>query len=196
MRPVRFERTSDMCRERSRMRGTNTRSRVPYATNHSTIGIASRQSARASSTMALPPYTMMYQTALVPATTLSRRAGPVCITRLAIRPAKSFWKKVQLCRTTCQWFCQRIRFDIPGAIAWLVTRYCASNAAGRNSSSTAAMPSSWWPATANRRSGLSDDTRLTTRPMKTGIRVSSRATTSPATNRAATSPGACRTKCQ
>ena len=51
----------------------------------------------------------MYQTALVPATTLSRRAGPVCMIRLAMRPAKSFWKKVQLWRTTCQWLCQRIR---------------------------------------------------------------------------------------
>ena len=41
-------------------------------------------------------------------------AGPVCMTRLAMRPAKSFWKKVQLWRTTCQWLCQRIRLVRPG----------------------------------------------------------------------------------
>ena len=34
----------------------------------------------------------MYQTAVISATTLSRIAGPVCITRVAMRPAKSFWK--------------------------------------------------------------------------------------------------------
>ncbi len=62
----------------------------------------------------------MYQTALVAETTLSRSDGPVCITRLAIRPAKSFWKNVQLWRTTCQWFCQRMRLLSPGAIAWFV----------------------------------------------------------------------------
>ena len=52
---------------------------------------------------------MTYQTAVTDATRLSRTAGPVCITRLEMRPAKSFWKNAQLCRTTCQWLCQRIR---------------------------------------------------------------------------------------
>ena len=47
-------------------------------------------------------------------TTLSRTALPVCITRLAMRPAKSFWKNGQLWRTTCQWLCQRIRLVTPG----------------------------------------------------------------------------------
>jgi hypothetical protein len=56
----------------------------------------------------------MYQTARMLETTLSRTALPVCITRLAMRPAKSFWKNGQLCRTTCQWLCQRIRLVAPG----------------------------------------------------------------------------------
>ncbi len=66
------------------------------------IGSASQRSAAVSSNTALVPYTRMYQTAVRSATRLSRIAGPVCITRLAMRPAKSFWKKVQLWRTTCQ----------------------------------------------------------------------------------------------
>jgi hypothetical protein len=59
----------------------------------------------------------MYQTALTTCTTLSRRAGPACITRLAMRPAKSFWKNGQLWRTTCQWLCQRMRLVAPGMSA-------------------------------------------------------------------------------
>jgi len=38
---------------------------------------------------AVVPYTMMYQTLVRSATMVSRIAGPVCITRLAMRPAKS-----------------------------------------------------------------------------------------------------------
>ena len=41
--------------------------------------------------------------------TLSRSAFSVCMTRLAMRPAKSFWKKGRFWRITCQWLCQRIR---------------------------------------------------------------------------------------
>ena len=58
---------------------------------------------------------------------VSRIAGPVCITRLAMRPAKSFWKNAQDCRTTCQWFCQRMRFDTLAAIAWLASRFCGEH---------------------------------------------------------------------
>ena len=65
---------------------------------------------------------------MISATRVSRIAGPVCITRLAMRPAKSFWKNAQDCRTTCQWFCQRMRFDTLAAIAWLATRFCAVSA--------------------------------------------------------------------
>ena len=66
----------------------------------------------------------MYQTLVISATRVSRIAGPVCITRLAMRPAKSFWKNAQDWRTTCQWFCQRMRFDTLAAIAWLAIRFC------------------------------------------------------------------------
>ena len=52
---------------------------------------------------------MTYQIAVTEATRLSRTAGPVCITRLEMRPAKSFWKNAQLWRTTWKWLCQRIR---------------------------------------------------------------------------------------
>ena len=68
------------------------------------------------------PYTRMYQTLVIVATTLSRIAGPVCITRLEMRPAKSFWKNAQLCRTTCQWLCQRMRLVNGPLIAWLVSK--------------------------------------------------------------------------
>ncbi len=72
---------------------------------------------------------------------LSRSDGPVCITRFATRPAKSFWKNVQLCRTTCQWLCHRTRFVSPAAMDWFVSRFCISNPAGRSTSRNAAMPS-------------------------------------------------------
>ena len=42
----------------------------------------------------------MYQTVLIETTMLSRSDGPVCMTRLAIRPAKSSWKNDQFWRTT------------------------------------------------------------------------------------------------
>ena len=59
----------------------------------------------------------MYQIARMLDTTHSRTALLVCITRLAMRPAKSFWKKGQLCRTTCQWLCHRMRLVAPGTTA-------------------------------------------------------------------------------
>ena len=84
----------------------------------------------------------MYQTAVSSATSVSRIAGPVCMTRLAMRPAKSFWKNAQLCRTTCQWLCQRIMLPTLAAIAWLAMMFCAVSASGRSTSSTTAMPAS------------------------------------------------------
>ncbi|WP_315855139.1 hypothetical protein [Chenggangzhangella methanolivorans] len=42
----------------------------------------------------------MCQSASTVCTMLSRSAGPVCITLVAMRPAKSFWKKPQDWRTT------------------------------------------------------------------------------------------------
>ncbi len=102
MRPVSWARASATRRERLRMRGTKPRSIASQPMNQTSIGQARRASARASSATALDPYTRMYQTALTELTTLSRNAGPVCSTRLARRPAKSFWKNIQLWRTTCQ----------------------------------------------------------------------------------------------
>ena len=49
----------------------------------------------------------MYQTVVIVAVSVVRTEGAVCITRLEMRPAKSFWKNAQLCRTTCQCDCQR-----------------------------------------------------------------------------------------
>src|SRR3972149_3776422 len=60
----------------------------------------------------------MYHTARMADITLSRRALAVCITRLAMRPAKSFWKNGQFWRTTCQWLCQRIMLVTPGMSAF------------------------------------------------------------------------------
>ena len=52
----------------------------------------------------------------------------VCITRLAMRPAKSFWKNGQLWRTTCQWLCQRIRLVAPGMSAlWRIATSASSD---------------------------------------------------------------------
>ncbi len=138
----------------------------------------------------------MYQTPVISATRLSRTAGPVCITRLAMRPAKSFWKNAQDCRATWKWFCQRIMLATLTAIAWLLTRFCAICASGRSSSSTKAMPSSIGQFSVQRRSGWLDVTSVTMWPMNTGIVELSSATIRPATNSAANSPLAWRAKCQ
>ena len=42
----------------------------------------------------------MYQMASTACTTDSRSAGPVCMMRVAMRPAKSFWKKPSDWRST------------------------------------------------------------------------------------------------
>ena len=44
--------------------------------------------------------TAAYQMASITCTTDSRNAGAACITLLATRPAKSFWKKPRLWRST------------------------------------------------------------------------------------------------
>ena len=104
------------------------------------------------------------------ATRLSRIAGPVCITRLAMRPAKSFWKNAQDWRTTCQWFCQRMRLATLAAIAWFISRCCATKASGRSTSSTAAMPSEHRPGLGEQRlPACVCVISVTTWPMKTGI---------------------------
>jgi hypothetical protein len=133
---------------------------------------------------------------VISATRLSRTAGPVCITRLAMRPAKSFWKNAQDCRATWKWLCQRIMLATLTAMAWLLTRFCAMCANGRSSNRTTDMPSSAGQLSAHSVSGWLDVTSVTMRPMKTGMVASSSATISPATNSAANSPLAWRAKCQ
>ena len=64
----------------------------------------------------------MYQTVVMVAVSVARTDGPVCMTRLEMRPAKSFWKNAQLWRTTCQCDCQRIRPVNGAAMAWLEMR--------------------------------------------------------------------------
>ena len=111
----------------------------------------------------------MYQAASNDITTLSRIAGPVCSTRLAMRPAKSFWKNVQLWRTTCQWFCQRIMFERPGFTIWLISTMWQSSTPGRSRSSTTAMPMSCGQASWISAWGVWVETRPTMRPMKAGM---------------------------
>ena len=112
-------------------------------------------------------------------TTDSRSALLVCITRLAMRPAKSFWKKGQLWRTTCQWLCQRMRLVTPGTTALLRTRLSASSVSGRPIRMIAAMPisigSAAWKAAARSAASMS----VTSLPMNTGIAVSISATHKP-----------------
>src|SRR3954452_8260799 len=115
----------------------------------------------------------MYQTADSKETRLSRIDGPVCITRLAMRPAKSFWKKLQDWRTTCQWLCQRMRLATLAAIAWLDIMFCRVSAAGRSTRSTPAIDSNTGQDVANKLSGGLVVTRVITRPMNTGIIESS-----------------------
>ena len=138
----------------------------------------------------------MYQTARMLDTTDSRSALLVCITRLAMRPAKSFWKNGQLCRTTCQWLCQRIRLVTPGSTALLRTRLSASSVSGRPNSTIAAMAASVGVAARNAAARSSACISVTSLPMNTGISVSISATARPVTNIAANSQRVCRTKCQ
>ncbi len=138
----------------------------------------------------------MYQTLVSSATSVSRIAGPVCITRLAMRPAKSFWKNAQDWRTTYQWFCHRMRFDTLAEIAWFAIRFCAVSAIGRAISSTTAIPSRCGQNFANSSSGGLAVIKVTMRPMNTGMVESSSATTKPAANNAANRPFAWRAKCQ
>ena len=138
----------------------------------------------------------MYQTARMLAITLSRNALAVCMTRLAMRPAKSFWKNGQFCRTTCQWLCQRIMLVTPGISAFWRINMSARLASGRTKSTSATMPASKghcasraaWRSTAS----ISE----TSFPMNTGITVSISATARLVMNMSAYQPLVWRTKCQ
>src|SRR5262252_6554071 len=138
----------------------------------------------------------MYQTLVSSATRVSRIAGPVCITRLAMRPAKSFWKNAQDWRTTYQWFCHLMRLETLAEIAWFAIRFCAVSAIGRATSSTNAIAKRCGQNFANSSSGGLAVISVTMRPMNTGMVESSNATTKPAANNAANRPFAWRAKCQ
>ena len=135
----------------------------------------------------------MYQTARMLETTHSRTALLVCMTRLAMRPAKSFWKNGQLCRTTCQWLCQRIRLVTPGTTALLRTRLSSSSASGRPISTSSAMPTSIGSSSASAAARSAFSISRTRRPMNSGIRVSISATSRPVANMVANRPRAWRT---
>ena len=144
----------------------------------------------------MTPYAPMYQTARMLAITLSRSACAVCITRLAMRPAKSFWKNGQLCRITCQWLCQRIRQVAPGMRIMCRIAMSASSTSGRTTSTSATMPASSGNCSCSAAMRSLASISDTSRPMKSGITVSSAATARLAANMAAYQPFVWRTKCQ
>jgi len=124
---------------------------------------------------------------------LSRKDGPVWMTRLAMRPAKSFWKNAQDCRTTCQWLCQRTRLVMPAAMAWLVMRFCENRLSGRISNKNPAMAASCGHESWKKFSGVWELTSPATRPIMAGMRASHTATNSPTTNNATIRPRTCLT---
>jgi hypothetical protein len=89
-----------------------------------------------------------------------------------------------------------MRFDTFAEIAWLAIRFCAVSASGRATSSTKAMPRRCGQNRANNSSGGLAVINVMMRPMNTGMVESSKATTSPAANKAANRPFAWRAKCQ
>ena len=138
----------------------------------------------------------MYQTARMLDITLSRRELAVCITRLAMRPAKSFWKNARPWRSTCQWLCQRIRLVAPGISAFWRIAMSTRITSGRTMSTSATMPSSIGACCARaawRSAASISDTSL---PRNTGITVSISATARLVANISAYQPRVWRTKCQ
>ena len=139
----------------------------------------------------------MYQTARMLDIALSRNELAVCMTRFAMRPAKSFWKNGQLWRTTCQWLCQRIRLVAPGTNALWRIETSVRIASGRTTSTSATMHEQHRHrarrAPPARSGGSISDT---SRPMNSGMTVSSNATARLAANIAAYQPFVWRMKCQ
>jgi hypothetical protein len=145
---------------------------------------------------AVVPYTPMYQTARMLDIALSRSELAVCMTRFAIRPAKSFWKNGQLWRTTCQWLCQRIRLVAPGTSALCRIATSLKIASGRTTSTRAIIATSIGVSAASAAARSVVSISATSRPMKSGITVSSSATARLAANIAAYQPFVWRMKCQ
>ncbi len=77
-------------------------------------------------------------------------------------------------------------------IPWLVIKFCNSSAAGRATKRTSAIAMSCGQLSCSSEPGAWAETKVTTRPMKTGIVVSRIATIKPVTKRAATRCRACR----
>ena len=142
----------------------------------------------ASTTTATRTKTAAYQTASIVRFAAISMASPACITLLPMRPAKSFWKKVQDCRMTCQWLCQRTRSMRFGVEAWLRTSVSAAKVSGR-SRTTASMSSRRSPCVLQSAPDGVVASMPTIQPTKTGSMASAtepRATsTKRATKRAA-----------
>ena len=134
----------------------------------------------ASAMTATTTKTAAYQTASIVRLTVISIASPACITLLPMRPAKSFWKKVQDWRMTCQWLCQRTRSTRFGVSAWLRTRASATKKSGR-SSTTASMKASVCQCSAKSCPGGVVESMPTVQPTKTGSMAS--ASEPPATSR-------------
>ena len=103
-----------------------------------------------------------------------------------MRPAKSFWKNAQDWRTTCQWFCQRMRFDDVGGDRLVGDQVLRGHApAAARPAAPRAMPSEHAARLSRTASsGWCRVISVTMRPMNTGMVESSSATTKPATNSA------------
>ena len=121
----------------------------------------------ASATVATATKTAAYQTASIVRLTVISIDSPACSTLLPMRPAKSFWKKVQDWRMTCQWLCQRTRSTRFGVIAWLRTSASATKKTGR-SSTTASISASVAPCSANSAPGGVVESMPTVQPTKIG----------------------------
>jgi len=126
-------------------------------------------------------------------TRLSRIDGPVCITRLAIRPANRSGRTSTTGARRANGPASARGCRTLAAIAWLAMMFCMVSA-GRAQAPGAPPPSS--VAAARRsRTGLSGRPaviKVMMRPMNTGISESSSASAKPAANRPANRPLACR----
>jgi hypothetical protein len=83
-------------------------------------GTVRRRSVNAKSASALTHCTATNTTASLSCRSESRIAEAVCISLLATRPAKSFWKKPRLWRSMCRCDCQRTRAWNGGESTWLL----------------------------------------------------------------------------
>ena len=102
------------------MRGTSQATIAAYAASQMSSGAVRRRSAAQNSASALSHCTATYTAASLSCMIESRIAEPVCISLLATRPAKSFWKKPRLWRNMWRCACQRTRVWNWGDSTWLL----------------------------------------------------------------------------